>query len=107
MEKVLNQMPDGQNIKAGRILEINPNAYLVAEVTDEHDLHYRGNGQYSKRFNKNDIIRKFLRETKMTSTANYSSYFTDIAKIYGKSFENGSELDIKNLPNFIYEKMNT
>lgn len=25
MEKVLNQMPDGQNIKAGRILEINPN----------------------------------------------------------------------------------
>lgn len=24
MEKVLNQMPDGQNIKAGRILEINP-----------------------------------------------------------------------------------
>ena len=87
------------------ILEINPNAYLVAEVTDEHDLHYRGNGQYSKRFNKNDIIRKFLRETKMTSTANYSSYFTDIAKIYGKSFENGSELDIKNLPNFIYEKM--
>lgn len=25
MEKVLNQMPDGQNVKAGRILEINPN----------------------------------------------------------------------------------
>ena len=25
MEKVLSQMPDGQNIKAGRILEINPN----------------------------------------------------------------------------------
>ena len=25
MEKVLNQMPDAQNIKAGRILEINPN----------------------------------------------------------------------------------
>ena len=25
MEKVLNAMPDGQNIKAGRILEINPN----------------------------------------------------------------------------------
>ena len=24
MEKVLNQMPDGQNVKAGRILEINP-----------------------------------------------------------------------------------
>lgn len=25
MEKVLNQMPDGQGVKAGRILEINPN----------------------------------------------------------------------------------
>ena len=25
MEKVLNQMPEGQEVKAGRILEINPN----------------------------------------------------------------------------------
>lgn len=25
MEKVLNQMPDAQGVKAGRILEINPN----------------------------------------------------------------------------------
>ena len=25
MEKVLNAMPDGQDVKAGRILEINPN----------------------------------------------------------------------------------
>lgn len=87
------------------VLKINPNAYMVAEVTDEHDLHYRGNGEFSKRFSKNDIVKKFIRETKMSSTANYSSYFTDIAKMFGKSFEDGTETDINSLPDLIYEKM--
>ncbi len=32
MEKVLNQMPDGQNIKAGRILEINPNHQIFTAL---------------------------------------------------------------------------
>ena len=32
MEKVLNQMPDGQNVKAGRILEINPNHELFGAL---------------------------------------------------------------------------
>lgn len=32
MEKVLNQMPDGQNIKAGRILEINPHHSIFAAL---------------------------------------------------------------------------
>lgn len=32
MEKVLNAMPDGQNIKAGRILEINPNHQIFTAL---------------------------------------------------------------------------
>ena len=32
MEKVLNQMPDGQNIKAGRILEINPHHQIFTAL---------------------------------------------------------------------------
>ena len=32
MEKVLNAMPDGQNIKAGRILEINPNHQIFSAL---------------------------------------------------------------------------
>ena len=32
MEKVLNQMPDGQNVKAGRILEINPNHAIFSAL---------------------------------------------------------------------------
>ncbi len=32
MEKVLNAMPDGQNIKAGRILEINPNHQIFVAL---------------------------------------------------------------------------
>ena len=32
MEKVLSQMPDGQNVKAGRILEINPNHQIFVAL---------------------------------------------------------------------------
>ena len=37
MEKVLNQMPDGQNIKAGRILEINPNHAIFTALQTVFD----------------------------------------------------------------------
>ncbi|MEG0368190.1 MAG: molecular chaperone HtpG, partial [Coprobacillus sp.] len=37
MEKVLNQMPDGQNIKAGRILEINPDHQIFNALKSVFD----------------------------------------------------------------------
>ena len=37
MEKVLNQMPDGQNIKAGRILEINPDHQIFTALKSVFD----------------------------------------------------------------------
>ncbi len=37
MEKVLNQMPDGQEIKAGRILEINPNHQIFTALQSIFD----------------------------------------------------------------------
>lgn len=80
----------------------NRNSYLVAELTDEIDLHKMGGGADSERFKyykeedrskeykyRNDITRKFLRETGITATANYNHFFTDVAGIFGKLGESG------------------
>ena len=46
------------------VLSKNPNAYTVAEITDEGDLHRIGLGHWSDKFHsQNDIIQKFQRET--------------------------------------------
>ncbi len=68
----------------------NPNAYTVAEITDVEGLHSDGWGRESSKFpNNSDIMGKFLRETGMTSTANYSAFFTDLIKLFTKDFEEG------------------
>ncbi len=82
----------------------NPNAYIVAEVTDEVDLHSLGAGEDSERFvykkgknengvyeYRNDLVRKLLREAKVDAVANYSHYFTDIGQIFGKRGEDGND----------------
>lgn len=90
------------------ILSVNPNAYIAGEVTDERGLHNIANGGAS-RFSENDIIRKLLNETGMTATANYSSFFTDVAMLFGKKFEydkNSMEMLIdENFHKKIFEKM--
>ena len=71
----------------------NPNAYTVAEVTNEIGIYDMGWGKKSKKFsNKSDIIQKFLRETGLTSTANYSYYYNDIIKMFTSTFEKGESL---------------
>lgn len=39
MEKVLNAMPDGQDVKAGRILEINPNHDIFKAIQNVYQNH--------------------------------------------------------------------
>lgn len=89
------------------VLSKNPNAYTVAEVTDEKSLHDLGVGRYSGKFPKHsDIVSKFLRETGLTSTANYSYFFTDVAKMFTKSFEDGSFYGDNNYKQtLLYDKM--
>ena len=89
------------------VISKNPNAYTVAEITDEKTLHDMGLGYHSKKFPKySDIITKFQRETGMTSTANYSYFFTDVAKMFTKCFEDGSSWeDNKYLQTLLFEKM--
>ena len=38
MEKVLNAMPDGQDVKAGRILEINPNHDIFKAIQNVYQI---------------------------------------------------------------------
>ena len=89
------------------VLQNNPNAYLVAEVTDENSLYDKGLGRYSGKFSKHsDIVSKFERETGMTSTANYSYFFTDVAKMFTKCFEDGSSWEDNDyLQKLLFEKM--
>ena len=54
------------------IYKVNPNAYTVAEVTNE--------------FDNRDTNSKLIKETGMTSIANYSFFFTDTAMMFGKNF---------------------
>ena len=71
-----------------KIYEQNPNSYLVAEITDVGKLYDKGAGWTSnKYFNQKDILMKFLRETGVTSIANYDFFFTDVAGIFSKSYE--------------------
>lgn len=82
------------------VLEKNPNAYMVAEITDADNLYdngygghagtYRSAGKYS---NKRDIVPKFLRDTGMTSKANYSFFFNDLSQLFTKNFETGAKFD--------------
>ncbi len=78
------------------IRKANPNSYIVAEVTDEVDLHKMGNPENSERFyykdnDRNDIVRKFEREAKVDAIANYSHFFNGVPEIFGKRGEDGDD----------------
>ena len=58
------------------VISRNPNAYTVAEITDEGLVYMAGHGERSAKFSSaSDIVAKFQRETGMTSTAHYSHFF--------------------------------
>ena len=89
--------------------EVNPNAYIVPEITNEVDLYKLGEGDMSDRFNwrkqtygiensnemtydyTNDLIRKLIREGDVDAVANYQSYFSNIEAIYGKRGDDGAD----------------
>jgi len=75
------------------VYEQNPNAYIVAEITDEDSL-YQKTGATSSKYNSGgEMVKKFLRETGMTGTANYSYYFSSILNLFAKHFDNNDRYD--------------
>lgn len=90
------------------IVSKNPNAYIVAEVTNKEELHDKGYGGNSKKFPSvhGDVVQKFLRETGITSIAEYSLFFRDTSKMFGADFEDGGKFtDSKYMEKIIFEKM--
>ena len=79
----------------------NPNAYMVAEVTDEYALHDKS-GKYST---AKDAVMKLHQEAGMTSSANYSYFFTDVANIFNKDITTGVTLDTNARERKIFDKM--
>lgn len=75
------------------VLSVNPNAYMVAEVTDEGGLHGKGHG-YQSRISGNEITKKFLNETGMTATANYTYLFDGVYMMFGQRFEANNNMEM-------------
>lgn len=75
----------------------NRNSYMVAEVTNEHELWSQGWGARSDKFrNSSDINQKLIRETGMTSIADYANYFYKVVKLFARSPQDGKFLETKN-----------
>ncbi|MCQ2739029.1 MAG: alpha-amylase family glycosyl hydrolase [bacterium] len=88
------------------IKEINPNAYIVGEITDlgyimqdlfghntnvyDRDLSALNNCKYK---NVEDAMIKFFNETGMSSETGYSYTFTDLLRVFSADFEKGEISD--------------
>ena len=85
------------------IKEVNPHAYIVAEMTDIPDVMRDTNGgkdscPYNGLTNVNgvkfngepDAMTKFYIETGITSEAAYSYFFTELLTSFSKDFESGT-----------------
>ena len=90
------------------VISKNPNSYIVAEVTNKEELYEKGHGYKSDKFKnvENDVVQKFLRETGITSIAEYSLFFRDTSKMFGADYEDGGKFeDPKYMERIIFEKM--
>lgn len=83
------------------VVEENKNAYMVAEVTDEYALH-DNSGKYSS---AKDAVMKLHQEAGMTSIANYSYFFTDVANLFNKDITTGVSIDQNTRSRKIFDKM--
>lgn len=89
-EKTWQTIIDFWKMFAQGVIVKNPHSYMVAEITDALDLYYKGYGEKSSKFGDiNSILKKFYRETGMTSNAHYDFYFHDIPMLFAKKSETG------------------
>ena len=106
-DTVFRQVTNFWDKFAQNVLQENPNAYMVAELTDMNDLHNEF-GENSKRYpNKANLIGKFLHDSSLTSVANYDYFFSTLPEIFAKKFNNGdsSQNGGKYLDRLLHEKI--
>lgn len=75
----------------------NQNSYFTAEITDVWDLANEAStvGTSGRYANDVDAINKFLSDTGIQTTPNYSYLFTDLLKSISKTFDTGKSLEPK------------
>ena len=96
----------------------NPDAYIVAELTDIADLMRDTLGENTSCYDNMpdlgfkfktvpDAMLKFFNETGITSEAAYSYFFTDMLKVFACDFTNGAtETNEHNRTNMFIWKLN-
>ena len=72
------------------VLSVNPHAYTTAEITDVAELMNIPGGQNGRFKDQVDAERKFIEETGITTTANYSYFYSMVPQLFNKSAEDGS-----------------
>lgn len=100
----------------------NPNAKLWSEMTDETALYENYAGRLSQRYSNPNVVypgardnqsnmeaidMKFLRETGITSLANYTYIFSTLSDMFGLNTEDGQSkmgTDTKTVGRKIYDK---
>jgi len=87
------------------IYEKNPNSYIVAEITDEDSLFSIAGADSAKYGSGKDMVKKFLQETGMTGTANYSYYFSSILNMFAKHFDSFGRFDHDGFNSDVSERM--
>ncbi|MDD3237720.1 MAG: alpha-amylase family glycosyl hydrolase [Candidatus Gastranaerophilales bacterium] len=69
------------------VTEVNPHSYTAAEITDLEQLFNKNpDGRFSGPW---DAEAKFIRDTGITTTANYTYFFSSVPELFNKSAETG------------------
>lgn len=76
------------------VRKVNPHVYTTAEITDLGDLTRVKNPSNGRFESDVDAETKFIEETGITTTANYSYFYSLIPQMYAKGFEKGNVEDV-------------
>lgn len=87
-DKAWQQATDFWKMFTKTVTEINPHAYTTAEITDLATLIPKKTGRYVDQV---DAESKFIRETGITTPANYSYFYSLIPEMYGRNVEYGHQ----------------
>lgn len=105
LDKTWNQVTNFWKKFSEAVYYQNPNSYIVAEITDEDSLFNIAGHDSAKYGSGKDMVKKFLQETGMTGTANYSYYFSSILNMFSKHFDSFGRYDHDGFNNDVSERM--
>lgn len=93
-EKAWDSVIDFWKVFNQTVRKVNPHVYTTAEITDLGDLTRVKNPSNGRFESDVDAETKFIEETGITTTANYSYFYSLIPQMYAKGFEKGDIEDV-------------